>query len=147
MEIVNAVLTVGAGGELQPFHTQHDVLQRVGIEAQFGVLHLGIDDHQIALRHGQQIVSHTELTHAAHHIKQFDAVVGVGQAVPVGAIGRRGGIEQPRRGIIVRLTGRTLGGSNVFRGKVVSLVAHGVTPVQTARYGCQFGINIQLPFS
>ena len=91
----------GVGGvglaeqELHAGYPQHDILQGGGVEAQLGVLHLGVhDDHVVGL-YRKQLPGKVELTLAAEAVEQLSAGVGVGGAVPVAAKPAFADVQQP----------------------------------------------------
>ena len=78
-------------------HSQHDVLQRRGVEAQFRVLYLRVhDDHVVGL-YGKQLSGKIELPLAAEAVKQFRTGVGVGGTVPVATEPALADVQQPER--------------------------------------------------
>ena len=88
---VLAAVEDGVGGicpveqKLHLVHTQHDVFQRGGVEAQLRVLHLGVHDDQIVRLYREQLPGKVELALAAEAVEQLGAGVGVGSAVPIAA--------------------------------------------------------------
>ena len=71
--------------ELRAVDTQHDVLQRVGLVAQLGMLHAGVDDDEVVRRHIEQLALDVELPAAADAEEHLGAGVGVWHAAPVAA--------------------------------------------------------------
>lgn len=80
------VICVLHHGKLQAFNTQHHVLQRGGVVADFRMHHMGVDDDQLMGGDGMELLIDLDVTHAAHHIKQFRVAVGMGDGKPVSGI-------------------------------------------------------------
>ena len=64
---------------------QHHVFQGGGVQAELGVLHLGVDDDQVVGLDGVQLPLDEKLPLPAEAVEQLGAGVGVGGAVPVAA--------------------------------------------------------------
>lgn len=81
-----AVIPAFAGGKLKALDSHNNVLQRAGIEADLSVLYIGIDNHHVVYGHRERELFNLKLPHAAHHVKNLRAGVGVKQTVPVSAV-------------------------------------------------------------
>ena len=108
--------------ELQSLHPQDDILQWAGVEADLGVLHIGVDDDQIIRSHRQHPPGHLELPHPANYIKKFRTGMGVQQAVPVSSIFGRAHVQE--------LGGGAVNGAGDPSRELITVVTHGRTPVQ-----------------
>ena len=91
----------GVGGigfaeqDLDARNTQHDVFQRRGIQAQFGMLHLRVDDDHIVRFDREQLPAEQKLPLAAEAVEQLRAGMGVDRAVPVAAKSALADVQQP----------------------------------------------------
>ena len=93
LEIYNA--EVGAAvfhGKLQPLDSKDDIFQWIGIKPELCVGDIGVDHHQIVGGNGENIVLYLELPDAVNHIEELGAVVGMGHAEPVAAVGCGGNV-------------------------------------------------------
>lgn len=85
--------------EFQPLNTQNDIFQRTVVAAELGVLHIGIDDHQIVSADREKFPLYLKLANAADHIKKLGAVMGVYGAVPIPAVLRGADIQELAGGV------------------------------------------------
>ena len=91
----------GVGGigfakqDLDARNAQYDVFQRRGVQAQFGVLHLRVDDDHIVRFDREQLPAEQKLPLAAEAVKQLRAGMGVDRAVPVAAESALADVQQP----------------------------------------------------
>ena len=91
----------GVGGigfakqDLDARNAQYNVFQRRGIQAQFGVLHLRVDDDHIVRFDREQLPAEQKLPLAAEAVEQLRAGVGVGSAVPIAAKFAFADVQQP----------------------------------------------------
>ena len=79
-------------GKLHTFDTQHDVLQRLGVEAYLRVGDVGVDDDQVIGVDRVKMVLNQKLAVAAYNIKKFHVIMGMGNGVPVAAVFGAGGV-------------------------------------------------------
>ena len=92
--VKDAELAVGilGDGKFHAFDTKNDVFKRLGVEGDFRVGDIGIDDDQVIGIDRVELVFDEKLTLAANNIKKFSVIVGVGDGVPVAAISGTGHI-------------------------------------------------------
>ena len=92
--VQNAELAVGifGNGKFHTLNAQNNVLQRLGIQADFRVGDIGIDDDQVVGVDRVDLIFDEELTLATNNVKQFRMIVGVGNGMPIAAIFGTGGI-------------------------------------------------------
>ena len=65
------------------FNAQDNVFHGIFGKGQFCVAHIGIDDYQLPFTNREMLRFHQKKTVSAQDVKQFHAIVGMGQAVPV----------------------------------------------------------------
>lgn len=94
--VQNTELSVGTvvNGQLDSVHAQNNVFQRLGIQTDLCVEHVGIDDYQMIGVDGIELIVDQKLSFSANYIKKLHMVVGMGNRVPVAAIFGAGNIQQ-----------------------------------------------------
>ena len=91
---IKTVIGIFTGGKDDPVNAQHDILQRLGIQAYLGVGDIGVDDDQIVGIDRMELILDEKLALSTNNIKQLHVAVGVGHGMPVAAIGGAGDIQQ-----------------------------------------------------
>ena len=102
-------------GKFQTFHAKYNILQRCGVQTDFGMLYVRIDNHQIVRRNRVNGTFDKKLSGSANYIEKFRALMGMGCGMPVPAV-FGGSYIKKSCGISYTV---------VFLGdKVVSIIAH-----------------------
>ena len=109
--VQNAELPIGifTCGKLHPFNAQNDVFQRLGIQTDLGMGHVGIDDNQIIGIDGVKLILDQKLSLAADNIEKLQMIMGMGYGMPVAAVSGTGNIQQ---------FGGSANGESLFRSRL-----------------------------
>ena len=94
--VKDAEFAVGifSDGKFDAVDAQNDVLQGLGVEADLGVGHIGVDDDQMIGVDRVEPVFDPELALAANDVEELHMIVGVWHRMPVAAVAGPGGVEE-----------------------------------------------------